>query len=167
MRDRRYNFKQISQLEKFPINDSFWSNFEPVEISQKFNFLPTDYDSRKFLKAFGMHRGLKHSNGIFKKFLTANSVSTKCHFSCREQLIYAINMLLSINFQKIKMDLFSSCINVKPTVNWILKYVVFPHYNTKLLHKLNKVLPIRILPILSTNMERNFENIQLKKNCLL
>ena len=40
-------------MVKFPINDSFWSNFEPVEISQNFNFnfLSTDYDSRKFLKA--------------------------------------------------------------------------------------------------------------------
>ena len=119
-------FLTAAQLLKFPINVSFWSNFEPVEISQKFNFLLIDYDSRKFLKASRMHRSVKHSNAIFKKFLTAKSISSKCYFSCREQLIYAMNMLLLINFQKIKMDLFSSCINVKPTVNWIHKYVVFP-----------------------------------------
>ena len=37
-----------AQLVKFPINDSFCSKFESVEISQKFNFLPTEYDFRKF-----------------------------------------------------------------------------------------------------------------------
>ena len=64
-----------AQLVKFSINDSFWSNFEPVEISQKFNFLQTDYDYRTFLKASGKHRGMNHSNAIFKKLLTAKSVS--------------------------------------------------------------------------------------------
>ena len=44
-------FLTAAQLLKFPINVSFWSNFEPVEISQKFNFLLTDYDFRKFFKA--------------------------------------------------------------------------------------------------------------------
>ena len=81
------------QLVKFPINDSFWSNFEPVEISQKINFLPTDHDSRKFLKASRIHCGKNHSNAIFEKFLTTKTVSIKYHFSCREQLIYAMNML--------------------------------------------------------------------------
>ena len=46
-----------------------------------------------------MHKCLKHSNVIFKKFLTAKSVSIKYYFSCREQLIYAMNMLYLINFQ--------------------------------------------------------------------
>ena len=52
-----------------------------------------DYDYRKFLKASRIHRGMNHSNAIFKKFLTAKSVSIKYHFSCREQLIYAMNVL--------------------------------------------------------------------------
>ena len=90
----RFMFLQcIAQFLKFPLNVSFWSNFKPVEISPKFNFLPTDYDSRKFLKVSGMHTGLKYSNAIFKKFLSAKSVSTKYHFSCREQLFYAMNIL--------------------------------------------------------------------------
>ena len=97
-----------AQLVKFPIYVSFWSTFEPVEISQKFNFLPTYYDYRKFLKAYRIHRGMNHSNAIFKTFLNAKSVSIKYLFSCREQLIYAMNMFLLINFQKIKMALFSS-----------------------------------------------------------
>ena len=32
----------IAQLIKFPINVSFWWNFEPVEICQKFSFLLTE-----------------------------------------------------------------------------------------------------------------------------
>ena len=82
-----------AQLVKFPIDVSFGSIFEPVEISQKFNFLPTDYDYRNFLKAYRIHRGMNHSNAILKKFLTAKSISIKYNFSCREQFIYAMNML--------------------------------------------------------------------------
>ena len=105
----RFMFLQcIAQFLKFPLNVSFWSNFKPVEISEKFNFLPTDYDSRKFLKASRMYKSLKHSNATIKKFLTAESVSIKYHFFCREQLIYAMNLFLLLNFQKIKMALFSS-----------------------------------------------------------
>ena len=74
----------IAQLVKFPIDVSFWSNFEPVKIFQKFNFLRADYEYRKFLKAYRIHRGMNHSNAIFKKFSNAKSVSIKYHFSCRE-----------------------------------------------------------------------------------
>ena len=46
--DWKLPFCGSSQLVKFPIDVSFWSNFESVEISQKYNFLPTDYDYRKY-----------------------------------------------------------------------------------------------------------------------
>ena len=75
LRERTVIYFDYAQLVKFPIDVSFWSNFEPVKISQKFNFLPTDYDYRKFLKASRIHRGMNDSNAIFKKFLTAKSVS--------------------------------------------------------------------------------------------
>ena len=47
-----------AQLVNFPTNVCFGSNFEPVDISQKLNFLVTHYDYRKLLKASGIHGGI-------------------------------------------------------------------------------------------------------------
>ena len=55
------NSRHHAELLKFPINVSFWSNFKPVKISQRFNFLQTEYDYRKFLKASRIHRSMNHS----------------------------------------------------------------------------------------------------------
>ena len=93
-----YRFNQNkpsgAQLVKFHIDISFWSNFEPVEISQKFNFLSTDYDYRKFLKASWMHRGMKRINTMWssRKFLLPNLSPSNTTFPVEKSsfMLYAI-----------------------------------------------------------------------------
>ena len=116
-----------------------------------------NYDSRKFLKASRMHRGLKHSNATCKKYLTAKSVSTL------HQKQFFLQRTAHLCYEYVIINQFSK--NQNASIQFLLQSKTrcnfFQKYATK---HLQGILPIVCRQSNRENQSNRFSEKSKKKN---